>query len=429
MNRYIQLLRNNPDFARLWVAQAISQLGDWFNTIVLSALIAKYTDGSGLAIGGLLLARFLPPLIVSPIAGVLLDRFDRRRMLIFSDIARVFIVLGFLFADSPDMIWLIYLLTILQFAVSAIFEPGRSAIIPSVCRPEDLIHANLLGSITWSIMLAAGGTLGGLVAGLFGTSTALFIDAATFAISAVLIMQIPPQRVERNPTDIERPMSSLGDFVEGLRYAAKNPSISLTLLVKFGGNFGSNDTLIIVYATSLFVLGEDGALSLGIFWAAFGIGAVIGPLLLNRFNDGSVKIMRRLIIAGYGVMTLGWLLLGSAPTIAVVAFAMIIRACGSSTYWTYSSVIIQKTVDNAYAGRMFSLDWMGFQLATVISVIVTSAALETLGNQAARTITFATAFISLIPLVGWTIAVLLIEKYERVRHPQTEPAIGSSIGT
>ncbi|MFN8528075.1 MAG: MFS transporter [Anaerolineae bacterium] len=181
------------------MAQAISLMGDCFDTIVLAALVARYAVAltgdetrSGLAISGLLLARFLPPLLVSPIAGVLLDRFDRKKLLIFSDVARVFIVLGLLLATTPDRLWLIYLLTILQFVVSSLFEPGRNALLPSICREEDLVTANLLGSMTWSVMLAVGGMLGGFVAGQLGTSGALVIDAATFAVLALLIAQIKP---------------------------------------------------------------------------------------------------------------------------------------------------------------------------------------------------------------------------------------------
>ena len=158
---YFRLLQRNPGYARLWAAQAVSLVGDWFNTIVLASLVAKYSESSGLAISLLLLARFLPPLLVSPIAGVLLDRFDRRKMLIVSDIARIFIVLGFLLVQSAEQLWLVYALTVAQFCFSSVFEPGRSALLPSLVQRDDLVEANILGSVTWSVMLAIGGILGG----------------------------------------------------------------------------------------------------------------------------------------------------------------------------------------------------------------------------------------------------------------------------
>ncbi|MBZ0288128.1 MAG: MFS transporter, partial [Anaerolineae bacterium] len=164
MPGYINLLRNNKDFSRLWLAQVVSLLVDWFNTVALSALVSQYTDGSGLAISGLLIARFLPPLIVSPFAGVLVDRFDRKRLLIASDVLRACIVLLLLFAGGRDQLWLIYLMTVFQFILSAVFEPGRSAILPSLVTGNDLLRANTLSNVTWSAMLAVGAIVGGVVA-------------------------------------------------------------------------------------------------------------------------------------------------------------------------------------------------------------------------------------------------------------------------
>ncbi len=423
MRPYLRLLQNNPDFTRVWLAQAISLLGDWFNAIVLAALVSRYAaeltgdnTRSGLAVSAILLARFLPPLLVSPLAGVLLDRFDRKRLLIASDVLRVVIVLGYLLASTPDRLWLIYVLTIAQFTVGAVFEPGRSALLPSITRPQDLVTANLLGSMTWSVMLAVGGMLGGLVAGVLGTGGALIFDAATFALSALILIPIRPRPLERETqaqSPDEVPKASARDFVEGIRYARSNPSIGATLLVKFGGSFGSFDTVMIVIATTIFVLGEDGVLSLGILWASFGIGAVLGPLLLNRLNDGSVNVMRRLIILGFAAVSLGWFLFSGAPTLVIAAAAIVVKAIGSSIYWTYSSVILQKTTDERFLGRMFSLDYAGFQLATVISTVITGIALEALGNDQVRTVVFVTGFASLIPLVVWAVIVYAIERAEQ----------------
>lgn len=410
---YLQLLRDNPQYARLWMAQAVSLLGDWFNTIVLSALVTRYSDNSGLAISLLLLARFLPPLIFSPVAGVLLDRYDRRKILIASDVLRTLIVLGFLFVDSPSSLWLIYLLTVLQFSLGSVFEPGRAALMPSLVRREDLVRANILGSITWSAMLAIGGATGGLVAALLGTEFALVFDAATFLVSAALIVAIRvPKRgvVEAQATESS---SGVRDYVEGLRYAVRNPATGLALLIKAGGNFGNIDTIVVVFATYLFVIGADGTGSLGILWSAFGIGAIVGPLIIDRFNDRTVARMRRLVLVGYAMMTVAWVALGASPTLLLAAVAVLLKAMGGSIYWTYSSVIIQRSVDDAYLGRLFSLDMALFQLATVLSIVITGAALEALGQDSIRAITYATAIASIFPLAIWGLAVRWLEDRER----------------
>lgn len=416
MRSYVTLLRANPQYARLWLAQAISLLGDWFNTIVLSALVTRYSANSGLAISLLLLARFLPPLLVSPAAGVLLDRYDRRKILIGSDILRAAIVLGFLLVDSPDELWLIYALTVLQFSIGAVFEPGRAALMPSLVQRDDLVRANILSSITWSAMLAIGGATGGLVAALLGTEFALIFDSGTFLVSAALIMAIrpPAHPVHQPPAEKSAgPGSGLRDYIDGLRYAVRNPATGLALLIKAGGNFGNIDTILVVFATYLFVIGRDGTGSLGVLWSAFGIGAVIGPLIVDRFNDRTIARMRRLVLVGYAMMTIAWVALGTAPTLLIAAAAVLLKAMGGSVYWTYSSVIIQRSVDDAYLGRLFSLDMALFQLATALSIVITGAALEMLGQEAIRAVTLGTAAISAIPLLIWGLAVRWIERRER----------------
>ncbi|MDQ7037104.1 MAG: MFS transporter [Anaerolineae bacterium] len=184
---YIRLLRRNPEFTKLWVAQVISLMGDWFNTIVLLGLVNEYSDGSGIAISIFLLLRAIPPLIVAPIAGVLLDRLNRKNLLFMSNILRALIVPFYLLSNSPDTLWVIYVVTIAQFTLSALFEPGQTAIIPSLVHADDIIESNTLFSITWSVMLAVGAIIGGIFAFVFGASAALMTDAATFAVAALMI--------------------------------------------------------------------------------------------------------------------------------------------------------------------------------------------------------------------------------------------------
>jgi MFS family permease len=415
---YFQLLRRNPDFARLWIAQVISLLGDWFNVIALSALVSEYSGGSGMAISGLLIARFLPPLVVSPLAGVLIDRFDRKRLLILSDVLRAVIILLLLFATGPDMLWLIYLLTVIQFCLSALFEPGRSAIMPSLLQADDLLKANTLGNVTWSVMLAFGAMAGGAVTAALGTAAALVIDALTFLVSAWFITQIKTRPEPAAAASAAQ--RSGGSFREGLRYLAQHPASAALLFVKLGLSIGNVDSLIIAYGTILFVMGESGTGSLGVLYSAFGIGAVLGPALLNRFSDGSVRTLRRLVIVGYVLVVAGWVLLGGAAGLWVAALALIVRSMGGSINWTYSSTMIQMGTPDHFLGRVFSLDWVGFSLAQTISTLITGLLLDTLGGHNAPVIALGTGMVSIIPLAVWWLIV------HRLEHAAPEPAAAAS---
>src|SRR5262245_50188697 len=152
---YINLIRKNTSFRQLWFGQIVSLLGDWFNLIASAALIAHLTE-SGAAVGGLFVVRMLAPFLVSPIAGVAADRYNRKRILILTDIVRGLIVIGFLFVREPEQVWLIYLLTGLQLGLSGFFFPARTAILADITEPEELGTANALTSTTWSMMLSFG---------------------------------------------------------------------------------------------------------------------------------------------------------------------------------------------------------------------------------------------------------------------------------
>lgn len=430
MKGYLALLRQNHDFRLLWIAQVVSLLGDWFNTIALSALVIAYSDGSGLALSLFLLARFLPPLIIGPFAGVLVDRFDRQKILIYCNVLRTGVVLMFLLATTPDMLWLIYVLTIIQFALSAFFEPGQSAIMPALVRAEDLIYANTLTSVTWSVMLALGAVVGGVVAAAFGTAIALIIDALTFAVAGWFISRIHYVQPPKSTNTSQRRRKD--GFREGVRYVLRHPSTLMTILIKGGNSIGNVDTLMTVFATQVFVIGMNGQLSLGIVYSAFGLGAVIGPFLLNRINNGSVERMRQLILIGFCWSTLGWVVMGASASLLMICLALIFRAMGGSVNWTYSQVLIQKSVPDQYLGRVFSLDLAFFQLTTVISTLLHGAWIDTLntaiippllrvhrdwlgdglylltyGSLAGNLslISYITGMISLLPLIIWGIAI------------------------
>lgn len=417
-NKYIRLLRENPDYTKLWLSRVISLLGDWFNLIVLSALINEYSGNSGIAISLSLLARFLPALILGPYAGVLVDRFNRKRLMIYCDVLRTGLVLMYLFILAAPQYWqLIYPLLVAQFTCSAIFEPAQAALMPSLVRRDDLVLANTIGSITWSTMLAFGAIIGGVVSAVLGAEIALVFDAATFMVSALLITRIVvPPHTEIIADAIQTDDS--GGFWDGIRYLRQRPTVLLVTLVKGGSSIGNVDTLLTVFATQVFVLGNGGELSLGILYSTFGVGAFIGPLFLNRFHDGSVDRLRRLILVGFLTATLGWVLMGIASSLVVLALALFIRAIGGSINWTYSSAILQKTVQDQFLGRVFSVDFTLFQLVTVVSILSHGALVDLLGAEYLDTIAYGTCMISLLPLAGWFFALPRMEQYDRqIRQP------------
>ena len=146
---YIELLRGNRAFRLLWLGQVVSQLGDWFDTIAVYTIALRLT-GSSRAVALIMVARFLPSVVMGPLSGVVADRFSRRSIMIMADLLRAIVVLGFLLVRRPDQMWLIYVLTIFQLAFSAFFEPAKTAAIPSIVSERELLSANAIASVTWS---------------------------------------------------------------------------------------------------------------------------------------------------------------------------------------------------------------------------------------------------------------------------------------
>lgn len=414
--RYLTTLRRNPRFARVWMAQVVSQMGDWFSLIALSALVSRYSNGSGMAVSTLFLAMLLPSVIVGPFAGVLVDRFDRKRLMVISDLVRFVITLAFLLVRSPDQLWLVYALTAAQFTLSTLFEPARSAIVPSLVQPDDLLAANVLGSVTWSAMLALGSLLGGSVTALLGTQTALLLNSFSFLLSALLLFSIAGA-FRAAPGDHERQASETGGVGDALAYLAARPPLIPNLLAKAGGSIAAIDTLLIIFATRIFPIGTDGALSLGVLWACFGVGAILGPLLLGRFGDGSTRALQRLILVALVCCTVGMLALSVAPVFALVALAIVVRAVGGATAWTFSSVIIQKSFPDRYLGRMFALDLVAYQVVAFAATLAQGLLLERAGDLGVRQVVLSFAAISLLPLVLW--AVFLARRPAAAPRPAT----------
>lgn len=402
---YWRLLRDNPGFTKLWLSQVVSLLGDWFSTIVLAIMIREFTRDtgySGLAVSGLFLAQSLPPLLASPVAGVLVDRFDRKTLLVWSNWLRALVMLGFLLVNDASLLWLLYTLRVVQFFLSAVFEPGQSAIVPSLVHgPGQLSRANTVLNITWSVMLAVGAVIGGIVGGVFGAQAAIVIDAVTFVIAGAILATLDVGAARPSVVVADADASDDRSFREALRYLRRNPARFGNVLVKGGSSVGNMDTILTFYATSVFVLGANGELSLGVLFAGFGVGALLGPLALNHYHGDTTHGLRRMVAVGFGFITVGWFAFGAAPGLWLAAAAVALRAVGGSANWVYSTTLIQKTVPDQYLGRVFALDMAGFYLVSVVSTVVHGVLIDAFGDERIRTIVYLTGAVSALPLVWW----------------------------
>ena len=431
MNEYLALLRHNANFRYLWLGSVISQLGDWFNVIAAAELITRLTD-SGLALSGLFLARFLPLFVVSPVAGVLADRFNRKHILILSDVLRGVTVLGFLLVREPADVPLFYLLTIVQFALSALFTPARGALLANVVRPGELVAANALDSLTWSTMLALGAFLGGVVAALFGAETAFVVDGLSFGLSALVIGRIalvgrvgnPPfspraeeagyhpalQGAEEAGYHPALQQQSRFAFLDGFRYVLREPFILGIALAKAGGSltWGAINVLEIQYANDLFPLpnagrfgvSDPGTATLGLIYVVSGLGTGLGPLLLRRWLGDAP---RRLVLGttlGFITMTVGTAALAFVGGLSTLLPATLLRTVGTGTLWVFTAALLQTIVPDRYRGRVFAFEFAALTLTQSLSTLG-AGVLQDRAGLAAPGVMAVQATISLVVTLLW----------------------------
>lgn len=365
---YLELVRTNKRFRLLWLGQVISLLGDWFDLIASAALIAALTQ-SGSAVGGLFVVRMLAPFLVSPFAGVVADRYNRKWVLIATDILRGITVLGFLLVQTVDDIWLVYVLSAIQLGLSGFFFPARNAILPDITSRSELGAANAISSTTWSVMLAFGAALGGITAGIWGIYPAFIIDALTFGLSAVVLSRIVYERPPALDESSRTVRAALRQYLDGLRYLGQRLDILFISLHKAANALfivGAFQVVQVALAERVFVIGEGGGVSLGLIYAALGIGTGAGPIIARRFTGDRDYPLRVAIAISYGISTIGVWLVATIASFPIVLFGTILRGIGGAIGWVFSTQLLLQLLPDHVRGRVFSTE---FALMTLMNAV------------------------------------------------------------
>jgi MFS family permease len=391
---YGPLLRNNSKFRRLFLAQLISAGGDWFNSVAVLGLVLQLTN-SGLSISLALICSTLPPFFLIPFAGPVVDRFDRRKLMIVTNAASAVIALLFLFVRDSSMLWLLYVSSTLLIVSASFFAPASSASIPNIVSEEELFSANALSGSTWGIMLTVGSALGGIVSNLFGRDFAFVINALSFLVASILIapIDIPSPKVERE-------VHPWRDFVEGLSYLrAYLPAFSL-VMVEIGWGLAMGVLVLIsVAAVQVFHAGDAG---IGWLYAARGFGAMIGPFAIRSIVGRDVAKGRTAIWVAFLLAALGYLIFAGAGWINMLALACVglfIAHCGGGIVWTIPSVLLQQTTPDRFRGRVFAARYGFSTLTTGVSTLLFGLALQ--ANVTPMTLAVIGAIIFTIYGIGW----------------------------
>ena len=436
---YRQLLTGNADFRRLWAGQVVSEVGDWLNNIAVLALtIQLAAEGQvGLAIALYALARHLPLFLFGPIAGVVVDRADRRRVMIWADVARAVLALGFLLADALESLTVIYAVGASLFAVAAFFNAAKRAALPNVVSGTgELLTANSLTASTTAATIAVGSALGGVVATFAGRDVVFVLNALTFLASALLIRRIRARTKGRwageSPlvvasgemlanegvgADVQgggdvgetgakagagRRYASIfgfpslafgvmrrvaGDFREGLGYVRGERTLFAIFVVAAGWGLG-NGAARALYSIFGAQLGEDVARGLverptdfgiSVLFVAMGVGGVLGAPLARRFNQATGEGLGSRMGRSMTLDGLGLTLFSFVPNLWGAALVLVAREVNFAIWWTAQQTVMMKRTRDELAGRVFASYETLTTLTMVGSMLLSGAAADRAG--------------------------------------------------
>ena len=306
--------KQNRSFFSFWLAQLISQFGDRVHQMALVGLIAARSPGSSVELAKLLSFTIIPVFIVGPIAGVYIDRWDRRKVLFVCDFIRGILVLFIAFSlmHLKD-IWPTYIAVFLIFSLSRFYVPAKMSIIPEIVEKKDLLIANSLVTTTGMIALVLGALLGGLIVEYSGSFGGFLSDAVTFFISGALVFSIsrfrpqlpdPDRVVERTKEMIQTRKSLWYEMKEGVQYIQSQKEIGFIfwmMSILFAAA-GAIYIVIIVFIQQAF---HSVTKDLGFLAVPLGIGLFLGSLCYGRWGGklGAFKTIFWSLILG-GLMTI-----------------------------------------------------------------------------------------------------------------------------
>ncbi|TME66892.1 MAG: MFS transporter [Chloroflexi bacterium] len=370
------LLRRR-DFALVWTASLISATGDWVLFIGLPIYVYQLT-GSTLATSAMFVAELVPQIALGSVAGVFVDRWDRKRTMVVANLVLTVALLPLAFVRSADLVWIVYVVAFTESLLARFLRPAEAAMLPRLVEKRDLVAANSLGAFAANTARLVGPTVGGIVAGLYGLGAVAAVDSATFLIAAVLVTVVrtsgAPDRagiVDVSAVAAGRMRACWHEWVDGLALVTRSRTIrvlfGLAALSSLGeGSFG---VLFVVWVNR--VIGGT-ALELGWFMTAQAVGGLVGGLVIVRITRG-MSPRQVLGVASVAFGLLDALLFVSPlirPEIVVSLVVIGIVGIAGVAFMAGFNAILQTSVDDAYRGRVFGAIFATMAVLRLASTVI-----------------------------------------------------------
>ena len=355
MTSLATLLRQNRNYRYTWMAQVVSEMGDYFNNIAVFALVME-KSGSGLVVTGVMLARAIPAVLAGPIAGVLLDRWDRKKIMIASDVIRAVVALGFVLTIQQPRPWLLYALSAALMFASPFFTAGRASILPTIANAEELHAANSLTQTTQWATLTAGTLLAGWSAAKLGYEWAFVLNSLSFVFSAGAIWRIAVpggfRAKRRAPAGVAR--RGWQEYRDGLRYMGSVPLMMGMAMISVGWSMGGGAAQILfaLFGEQVF---HRGAAGIGSIWGFAGIGLLMGGAIGHLVGRSvSFAGYKRTVTVSYLVHGAAYMLFSQAENYAAALGFMMFSRVGMAVTSVLNNAQLLRHTPDEFRGRVFS---------------------------------------------------------------------------
>jgi MFS family permease len=364
---YGELIRGNRNFRFLLAGQFISELGNWFNFIAGLGLVRLVSDASPMAAGLFFVARLIPFALASPFAGTFVDRFSRRQVMIWTDLARVVIALSFLLVTRPEDLWIAYLATILLHTFGAFFEGAKNAAAPNLTGKDGLLAGVALLFSTRFLLMAVGSALGGWAAAVFGYEAAFVINAASFFISAVTVWMIPEHATRDDHTaakmaGTEPRESYWTELREGVHYAFRNHfAFTILLMNVIWATGGGSINMIFERLGGVHFSATEGwnpDLAVALMWTATGLGLTVGMLVAHRASIYLDRKHWHRTFIGWTLIIHGLLFSVGAfmPTLFLFCVIVFVSRAIVGVEYAVQETMFQRSLPDFIRGRISTLD-------------------------------------------------------------------------
>lgn len=410
-------LARNQSYLALWIGQLWSQIGDRFRNVAVLFLISDLTGGNTFAVTLYTLTIIVPQLVVGLLGGAVVDRVDRKTVMIVSDILRGVFMLPLILVQEPSHLWIIYVTSVGLEVVSVFFYPARNATLPNIVGRGQLMSANALMQGGYIVALVIGSFLAGLLTEFFGTAFAVAFDSATFFLSAIAIsfMSVPPLMAAING-ERTSPSQLWEEIKQGLRFIWGRQDLKVILVVSTVAMLGLGSMIVlgVSYLEERLDLGASGY---GFTLAMVGIGLLIGGVLLGRIADrvaantlvgGSLIIVGLAMIAFAGAGSYSVVLI----TAGIVGLCLVIARASLDTF-------TQALVPDEMLGRVQSVVQMTIAAGVGLAQLLASASAGLFGNEPtfvmAGLVTIAAGIVSITSLRE---AARKMAEHELVQAPQ-----------